>query len=180
MGPFKNAIERLITQHMPYPAYVMDRHWRVLLANGTGQMLLPALADGPVDFFPTLMAPGSIARQVLENFGEVAWGFHQHLKNDVMAAPWDEGLRHRLEQASVHLADTPRPEGVDQRRLSFSPVMNLPDGRRIETTAMIARFGSPREVSASELRVELAFAVDEAGDAFFKEVAEEYAQLRST
>jgi MmyB-like transcription regulator ligand binding domain len=33
LHPFKEAIDRLLGAHEPYPALVIDRHWNVLGAN---------------------------------------------------------------------------------------------------------------------------------------------------
>ena len=33
LKPIHYAIERILEQHMPYPAFVLDRHWNVVNAN---------------------------------------------------------------------------------------------------------------------------------------------------
>ena len=42
----------------------------------------------------------------------------------------------------------------------------------IKTVSMVARFGTAREVTLDELRVELVFPRDEEGEAFFRHSAE--------
>ena len=40
MQSVNKALERMIAQHEPYPAMVMDRYWNVLLTNAAAPMLL--------------------------------------------------------------------------------------------------------------------------------------------
>jgi hypothetical protein len=37
MTPCREALDRMLAQHDPYPGYVLDRHWNVVRANRAGQ-----------------------------------------------------------------------------------------------------------------------------------------------
>ncbi|MGI9557908.1 MAG: helix-turn-helix domain-containing protein, partial [Solirubrobacterales bacterium] len=48
LRPFRDSLTRLLEQHSPYPAMVLDRHFDVVEANATGRAML-AGAEPPVN-----------------------------------------------------------------------------------------------------------------------------------
>lgn len=71
----RDAMERLITLHDPYPGVVIDQSWNVVLANtaagGLAAALPPALAGLPLNVFRACLHPDGLARATL-NFPEWA------------------------------------------------------------------------------------------------------------
>ncbi len=47
MEPIRKAITHMIEGHSPYPAFVFDRHWRVLDANASGRAMLAGFGSMP-------------------------------------------------------------------------------------------------------------------------------------
>src|SRR5688500_11295367 len=44
MAPVREALERFLSAHEPYPALVLDRHWNLVLANAAVAPLLEEIA----------------------------------------------------------------------------------------------------------------------------------------
>jgi hypothetical protein len=45
MNSISKALQRMLRQHEPFPAIVMDRHWNVLMANGATPQLFNCFID---------------------------------------------------------------------------------------------------------------------------------------
>jgi transcriptional regulator with XRE-family HTH domain len=56
MGPVRDAIDRVLRGHEPYPAVVVDRHWGLMAANRT----VPILTEGSADHL--LEPPANVLR----------------------------------------------------------------------------------------------------------------------
>ena len=45
LGPVRDALQRVLDGHEPYPAIVVDRHWEMLAANGAVALLTAGVAE---------------------------------------------------------------------------------------------------------------------------------------
>ena len=66
----------------------------------------------------------------------------------------------------------PATRDVSDTELVICPHLRIGD-QLIKTVSMVARFGTAREVTLDELRVELVFPRDEEAEAFFKRSAQQ-------
>lgn len=77
MAPVRQALERFLAAHEPYPALVLDRHWNLLLANTALAPLLegvaPELLAPPTNALRATLHPDGMASRIL-NFDE--WSAH--------------------------------------------------------------------------------------------------------
>lgn len=157
------AVDRVLEAHEPFPGLAVDRHWTMIRANGMVAPLLgtvaPALLTPPVNvirlslhpdgLWPLVANPAEwrahiltrLARQVRET-GDEALG---RLYDEVKAYAPDAG-------AAVRVA--PGADVVIPFQLR-TPVGTL----SFITTTLL--FGSPTEVTLSELAVELFFPSDD-------------------
>ena len=169
MRAAREAIESLLTAHEPYPALAIDRHWTLVAANSAVQRLLadvePALLSPPVNVLRLSLHPGGLAPRILNL---VQWRTHllERLGSQV-AATADAALTRLLRE----LHDYPSPAGgpepdsagpapgtasiaVPLRLATQAGVLSL-----ISTTTV---FGTPIEVTLSELAIESFFPADAA------------------
>ncbi len=79
----------------------------------------------------------------------------------------DERLQELLERAETYMKDVPVNTETPGSELVACPHFRIGD-QVIKTMSMVARFGTAREVTLDELRVELVFHIDEEGEAFFR------------
>ena len=169
LSPFRAAIERLLTGHEPYPAWVINRWWEVVDANLAGQQMWPPTAETGLTAVDLFLGPGPI-REMIENFAEVAWLFLRRMRREVAQAGRDERLDALLERAEGYLEEVPVPPESETSDLVLCPRLRI-GNQVIKTLSMVSRFGSTREVTLDELRVELLFPADETAEAFFRDTA---------
>jgi transcriptional regulator with XRE-family HTH domain len=165
-----SALDHMLAQQEPYPAFVLDRRWNLLRAN-TGAARLteflvgppptPAPAE-PVNLAVALVSPEGL-RPFIVNWEEVVLHFLRGVQADAAADGSAEtaGLLERL------LAVPGAPalsQGLlpDERQ---TPVLAI-HFRRGETSlrlfTTIATLGTPHDVTLQEIRIECFFPEDEA------------------
>ncbi len=170
-APFRNAIGKMLESHEPYPAYVINRWWELIDANAAGRRFFSQTGDGPINLVDAFLGPGPI-REMIENFSAVAWMFLRRMRREVANSGPDERLRELLERAEAYMKDVPVDvEGGPGSELVVCPHLRIGD-QVIKTVGIVARFGTAREVTLDELRVELAFPLDEEAEAFFRRGAQ--------
>jgi transcriptional regulator with XRE-family HTH domain len=165
IGPYREAIFRMLKQQDPYPAYVVDRWWNLVDANEAGKALFMAPGADTPNLVDAFMAPGAF-REMVENFDEVAWAFLRRLRAEVLQVPSDEKMQALLGRAHDYLKDTKEPENTAPHELAICPRLRLGDVI-INTVTMVAQFSEPNAVILDELRLELVFPADAEAAAFF-------------
>jgi transcriptional regulator with XRE-family HTH domain len=164
------ALDYMLAQHEPYPAFVVDRRWNLLRANRGALRLtefltgpMPASSSSePVNLAVALLSPEGL-RPFIANWEEVALYFLRGVQADANAdgSPETADLLRRLLEYSEFpsLSEVPRTD-EDQ-----SPVLPI-EFRRGETSlrlfTTIATLGTPRDVTLQEVRIEFFFPMDEA------------------
>ena len=108
---------------------------------------------------------------MIENFSAVGWMFLRRMRRDVANSGPDERLQELLERAEAYMKDVPVDVGDPGAELVVCPHLRIGD-QVIKTVSMVARFGTAREVTLDELRVELVFPRDEEAEAFFRRSAQ--------
>ncbi|WP_430474557.1 helix-turn-helix domain-containing protein [Thalassospira lucentensis] len=163
------AVEQILSAHEPYPALAMDRHWNMVASNRIVPMLLadvdPELLRAPVNLLRLSLHPGGLARRVV-NFTE--WRDHllDRLRRQIDVTA-DATLRGLYDEASHYRmpnngADSTIDQDTDGGALSglVVPLVLQTDWgimRFISTTTV---FGTPVEVSLSELAIETLLPAD--------------------
>ncbi|MBI2255443.1 MAG: helix-turn-helix transcriptional regulator [Proteobacteria bacterium] len=164
MASVRMAIEALLKAHAPFPALAIDRHWRMVMANDAVTPLLasvaPHLLNGPVNALRVSLHPEGLAPRIL-NLGE--WRHHllERLKHQI-AETGDPTLSDLL----VELTAYPAPV-LDAGPVSADGAIAVPLRLQSDTgvlsflsTTMV--FGTPRDVTLSELAVETFLPADAA------------------
>jgi transcriptional regulator with XRE-family HTH domain len=165
MAGVRRAIDLLVSHHEPYPAFVMNRRLDVLLASRGAARLADYLIGGsrhqnmvlqfcdPQDF-----------RSVVVNWDEVAGDLIRHLHDELAARPADSETRNLLDRALAY-PGMPSHWGTRDPGGAPPPVLTVVFQKKGETLrffSTITTFGTPRDVTLDELRIECAFPADEA------------------
>lgn len=174
MSQVREALNRIITQHMPFPSLVMDRQWNVLMMNKSAEALLASVAgvdwwtkygDGERNLALLTLHPKGL-RPLISNWDEAAHAFIQRLRLDLERST-DSELRKRLE-GMIALADyTPAP--IPTAPLLPLLTIDLTMGAaclRLFTT--LSTFGTAQDVTTDELRIESFFPVDDESEALLR------------
>jgi transcriptional regulator with XRE-family HTH domain len=163
MRPVREALDRMVTLHDPYPAIVVDRRWNVVTANYSAVGLLegvsPDLLAPPVNAIRVSLHPRGMAPRTL-NFE--AWAAHLtgQLRQQVERSG-DEELQSLLDEVCRYpgIPTEPPPPGPADRVVT-SVRYAMPDGDLALFTA-IATLGAPTDVTAAELAIETFYPADE-------------------
>lgn len=170
MQPARVAMDHMLKAQEPYPALAIDRHWTMLAANGALGALLddidPALLVPPVNVLRLSLHPRGLAPRIA-NLGQ--WRAHllERLRRQIEASGDQKLIALRDELLSYpNDNDPPAHEAVDAG-IAVPFVLTTQNGLRsfLSTTVV---FGTPVDITLSELAIELFFPADEITRAAFK------------
>jgi hypothetical protein len=177
MRPARAAVEAVLAAHAPNPALAVDRHWQLVAANAAVAPLLagvaPALLAPPVNVMRLALHPAGLAPRIA-NLAE--WRAHllERLRRQV-AASADPVLAALLaELAALEAADGAggphQPKGHQPGGILVPLELETAVGRLslISTTTV---FGTPAEVTLSELAIESFYPADAATAARLRRLA---------
>jgi len=167
LAQVRRAIEFMLEQQEPYPAFVLNRHWDVLMANRAAArvngFVLRGATSAHRNMLRQIFDPNDL-RAAVANWEEVAGDLIRHLHNEVAAAPSDAAARALLDEV---LAYPGVPARWRMRELDAAPSPLLTtvlrrDEHELRFFSSITTFGTPRDVTLEELRIECCFPEDEA------------------
>jgi transcriptional regulator with XRE-family HTH domain len=160
----RRAIEFILEHQEPYPAFVINRCWDVVQANRAAARLENFLHGGSihVNMMRRFFDPEDM-RAVVVNWEDIASDLIRHLHDEVTASPSDSTMRALLEEV---LSYPGIPSHWRTRQLGTSPpplltVVFRKEDHELRFFSTITRFGTPRDVTIDELRIECTFAADE-------------------
>ncbi len=162
----RQAVERVLKGHEPFPALAVDRHWNMVAGNRVVQHLLAgvdaALLVPPVNVLRLSLHPQGLAPRIA-NLGQWRAHLFARLRQQVHATA-DPVLAALLDE----LLQYPEPASPDDVALDgellgvvvpFRLVTPLGVMNFISTTTV---FGSPVDVTLQEMAVESFFPADDA------------------
>jgi transcriptional regulator with XRE-family HTH domain len=166
------ALDYMLAQHEPFPAFVVDRRWNLLRAN-RGAAKFVEFLTGPADKPPpddpgnlavALMSPDGL-RPLIVNWEEVAAHFLRGVQNDARSDGSTESVA--LLKRLSDLAETV-PADISLPHEGSFPVLPI-HFQRCETSlrmfTTIATLGTPRDITLDEIRIEFFFPIDELTEA---------------
>jgi len=173
MALMRRAIDCILAQHEPYPAFVVNRHWDVLMTSQGLLRVFGWLRDGA-------QPNGNIMRQVfdpadmrpfVENWEEVAGDLIGHLHHE---AATDKTSRALLDEV---LAYPDVPARWEHRELGATPLPLMTvtfrkGDRRLTFFSTLTTFGTSRDITLEELRIECMYPADDETAAFCRSLAE--------
>ncbi|WP_134741091.1 helix-turn-helix transcriptional regulator [Nocardioides sp. 503] len=158
MAEVAAAIEGILAAHLPYPALVVDPGWDLVSANDAVYALLdgvaPRLLEPPVNVVRLSLEPDGLAPRI-RNLDE--WRAHLLAR---LRREYDASRDERLGALLADL-DVPGPTPIASPGLVVPLVLSAGDAELhlLSTTTV---FGTPREVTLSELAIEAFYPADEA------------------
>ena len=158
MAEISEAIEAILASHLPYPALVIDTGWDLVSANDAIYSILgnvaPRLLEPPVNVIRLSLDPEGLA-PMIRNLDE--WRRHLVAR-----------LRHEYDVSrDQRIADLIAEHSTGRGEPERSPGLVVPlrimagdDELRLWSTTTV--FGTPREVTVSELAIEAFYPADAA------------------
>jgi len=162
----RQAIERVLAGHEPYPAIAVDRHWTLIEANRAFRPLLdgvaPRLLEPPVNVLRLGLHPEGLAPRIL-NFGEWRAYLLARLRQQ-LEATGDTTIAELLDELAgypVGAAGRPSDRGEDFGGVAV--LLRLRAGaEQFAFLSTITVFGTPLDLTLSELAIEAFFPADAA------------------
>lgn len=168
MAPIRRAVDRMLRQQEPFPAVVLDRRWNVLQTNEAGARLFALLLDEPP------APPTNLLRVMFDPRGARPWVVQwEHVAASLLHRIHREAVGGVLDADTRALLDEILPLAPPSAREGRIPVGELPvipvHFRRGELDlrffSAVVTFGTPRDVTAEELRIECFYPEDAATEA---------------
>jgi transcriptional regulator with XRE-family HTH domain len=161
----KDAIDRVLHAHKPYPAFAVDRHWNVVLSNSA----LPQLYEGcsadllrpPINAIRLILHPAGMGPRVV-NFA--AWRAYTL---SVLRQQIETRADSFIQRLFAEVAAYPIPasaETCESEEASQQLVTPLRITTRLGTVSFlntVTVFGTPNDVTLAELDLELLFPADD-------------------
>jgi transcriptional regulator with XRE-family HTH domain len=162
MEPVREALDRVLTGHEPYPALVVDRSWNMVAANSSVALLVegvaPELMEPPANVLRVSLHPDGCAPRIA-NLGE--WKAHllERLGRQV-ALTGDEELRALYDELDGYPA--PAFDGVDAASSIAVPLRIRAGDGELAFFSTVATFGTAVDITVAELAIESFFPADAA------------------
>lgn len=180
MDAIRSAVRQLLAGHEPYPAVVVDRAWNLVEANSSiaifTDLVAPHLLIPPANVLRASLHPDGLAPHIV-NLGH----WRGHLLHRIARIIELTGDAELTELAS-ELAAYPCEQQVPDVELPNAGEIMVPlrlrarngpsRGRELSFFSTVATFGSPLEVTLSELAIESFYPADSATAEFLKRCAE--------
>ena len=174
----RQAIDVLLESHRPYPAFAIDRHWTLVASNGGFTPFLseldPILLCPPVNVLRLTLHPGGMAPQ-LANYEEWRCHVFDNLERQIEVSG-DPVLADLLRELRGYPAPPNRPAVAE-------PSIN-PESHRFVVPFQLATrsgilsffttttvFGTPVDITLSELSLESFYPADRATAEVFQQRA---------
>jgi transcriptional regulator with XRE-family HTH domain len=166
LGAARDAIAVILERQQPYPAFALDRHWRQVATNGALPGLYAGIAahlmQAPINVLRLSLHPDGLARRIV-NLGE--WRAHllDRLRRQIEITA-DPVLADLMQELSAYPAgDDNAPDRLDPQTVLI-PLRIATDFGVLSLFSTTTVFGTPVDVTLSELALELFFPADADAD----------------
>lgn len=172
----REAVQMVLQGHEPYPALAVDRHWNLLAANQAAMRLMsgiaPELLTPPINVLRANLHPDGLASRII-NLAEVREHILTRLRrtaaqsgDSVLRALHDELAAYPFIDVGERAAQTSPHNDV------VLPVRFRSDAGELALFTTITQFGTPLDVTLSELALESFYPADAATATLLRAMAE--------
>ena len=179
----RQAVTRIMNAQSPCPAFVIDRSWNVLDANGSGKAMLELVSeefphDPPatvINLVDAALSPSGFKHYIVD-WEAFARQFIQRLHRESAS---DQVLADRMARVrdAIELPDDWWAFDVAHTERPFFPIRMRMGGNDMTFFGVVAAVALPTNALAQELRVETLFPADDATERLLVEGGEARAML---
>jgi transcriptional regulator with XRE-family HTH domain len=169
MRSLTRAVQRLLQQHDPFPALVMDRYWNVLTTNQSAPRFFGSFIDlskhkPPRNLLHLLFDPDGM-RPFVKDWESMARALIQRVYRESVGQVVDPKTQELLQSLARYPGVKAEWRGprVSDTTAAVRPVIAysfLSQDRVLNYFSMVTTVGSPAVVAAQELRIESMFPND--------------------
>lgn len=166
------ALDYILDQQEPFPAFVVDRHWNLKRANNGAARLIKFVLDrvpeGAVNLADALLSP-MVLRPFIVNWKEVALHFMRDVQAEAIADGSTESLMLLTRLLSYDgLAELSQSSALEDAVRPLLPIHMRKSDMSLHLFTTIATLGTPQDITVQEIRIECFFPMDEPTSEFFR------------
>ena len=178
LSPVRDALDRILAAHEPYPGIAFDRGWNLVAANRAASAMVeradidPSLLEAPINVLRLGVHPRGLAPYIA-NLAHWRSHFLGRLARQV-AITGDPELSALLRELSDYPGgngEAAAPREIEATDVLGPVRMHAPGGGEWSFLGMFASFDTPFEVNTSELALELLFPADRVTERAFQKGA---------
>jgi transcriptional regulator with XRE-family HTH domain len=182
MQSVTKALGRMLRQHEPFPAMVMDRYWNVLMTNDAAprffnRFIDMAAREGPRNMLHLVFDPEGL-RPFVADWQGVADSLIRRVYREAVGRVVDDQTRELLDALRAYPdvptgfapGREPAAEASSAAAMPVIPISFVKDGHVMKYFSMVATVGTPQTIAAQELRVECMFPADDETEAWHLEM----------
>lgn len=160
LKPIFEAVERMVNNHMPYPAIVLNQSWDVVMANESAQNLLSSLGySDHTNLIEALLADNPEKSKII-NWHEAASTVLARLKQEITMLGSHHKLQKYENELSKCLSLTTGSPKIEAKEIVLSTKIRLNE-KILSFFSVVAQLSTVQDVALSEYKVELMFPTDE-------------------
>ncbi|EBA16129.1 DNA-binding protein, putative [Roseobacter sp. SK209-2-6] len=159
LAPLREAMERMLERHAPYPAMAIDRHWKLVSLNAPAAFMLSQTGISLGDSLIDALVENETLRGQLVNLEEVEALSLMRLRTELAHFGRDpvlessvKALEARVKNHNVSLPD-PLP--------AIIPARYKLGGQVLSFFSTMSQFATSGSVAMSELKIEMLFPSDQ-------------------
>jgi transcriptional regulator with XRE-family HTH domain len=169
MQGINSALKRMLRQHDPFPAMVMDRYWNVLMTNASAPRFFNTFIDmaarpTPRNLLHLMFDPAGM-RPFVAHWDRTARSLIQRVRREAVGHVVDQ----RTLELLAELASYPEPsderakdsDAESDPTLPMIPLSFIKDDVTLHYFSLVTTVGTPQTITAQELRIECLFPVDD-------------------
>lgn len=168
MESVRDALRRIIGHHEPYPAFIVDREWRIVMSNIGATRLVSTCLDettlrsvspgGVLNFMRMMFEPSQMRPRIL-NWPAVAPRLLARLRNEARGNPASPSMA-LLKELGPSVAGGTAQDDYDRLELPIVPLELRVANSTLKLFNTITTFGTPQDVGLQELRIEMSYPMD--------------------
>ena len=164
MGPVREALDRVLKGHEPFPAVVVDRHWGMVAGNSAIPLLTAGVAEHllepPVNVLRLTLHPEGMAPRIV-NLAE--WRAHLLDRLGRQAVTSGDPALAALHEELARLPGGDGSHAPDLTAGEIATPLRIRTGdAELSFISTYTTFGTAVDVTVSELSIEAFFPADEA------------------
>lgn len=173
-----DALHKILSHHLPYPALVLDRHWNWVTGNAAAEYLLDlagvSLTESAFNLAEATLSESGLLRYV-RNRETALPQFLQRLRYEA-SVRGDTAFLSRIESLARQLALPQPDEQVDyEPLLPVIPLVLDFKGVQLSLFTVLSTFGTPQDLTTDELRIESFYPADSQTREFFLDIGSQNA-----
>jgi transcriptional regulator with XRE-family HTH domain len=164
MTPVREALDRLLGSHEPFPAVVTDRRWDLISANRPAQAVLSEgvaseLLAPPINTLRTCLHPSGLAPRIV-NFSEYSAHLMEQLHRQAVLTA--DPTLYELEKEFAAYPGVSKNDSHDPMSSLFVPFVLRAGDAELSFFSTLTTFGTALDITMAELTIEALFPADAA------------------